>query len=94
MERAGAPAVGPAAKEAQPGPSLAGDAASNTSGEDMSESESKGKVGASKIEELEDLFPSGSKDHGGDGGARGKDDVPDDMADQQDEDLSAFPNEE
>ena len=88
---AGAPAAGRAevpavraaaeAKEAQPEPSLAGDAASGTSEEGIAESETEGKVGAGEIEELQDLFVSGSEDHGADGGAKGEDDVPADTAD-------------
>ena len=47
----------------------------------MFKSETKGEVGAGKIEELEDLFASGSEDHGGNRGAEGKGDALADMAD-------------
>ena len=73
----------------QPEPSLAGDAASGTSGEDSSESETKGNVGAA--EEQEDLFASSSKNHGGDEGAEGRDDIP---PDPEPEDIFAFPDKE
>ena len=76
MEWVEVPVVGSVAEEVQPEPSPAGDAAGSASGEDMSESETEGKAGTGKIEEPEDLFMSGSKDHGGDGGTRGKDDAP------------------
>ena len=81
--RAEVPAVGAAAEaeEAQLEPSLAGDAVGGTSKEDMSESETKDVVGAGEIEEPEDLFASSSEDHGGDGGAKGKDNTPANMAD-------------
>ena len=69
----------------QPEPSLAGDAVCGTSGEDSSELETKGKVGAG--EEQEDLFRSGSEDHGGDQGAEGKDNAP---ADPEAEGIFAF----
>ena len=94
VEQAAVPVVGVAAKEVQPEPSLVGDVAGGASGEDTSESETKGKVGAGKIEELEDLFVSGSEDHGGDGGAGAKEDKPVDTANQQQEDIPAFPDEE
>ena len=82
------------AEKAQPEPSLAGDAANSTSREDTSESETEGKVGTGEIEEQEDLFESGSKDHGGDEGSWGKDDAPADMADQQEEYIFVFLDEE
>ena len=72
MEWAAVPAVGAAAKEVQPEPSLAGDVAGGALEEDTSKSETKGEAGIGKIEELEDLFALGSKDgdnHGGDAGA-------------------------
>ena len=95
MGRMEVPAVGAAGegKEAQPEPSLVGDAASGASREDSSGSETEGEVGAGEIEEEEDLFASGSEDHGGDAGTKGKDDAPANMADQQ-EDNFAFPDKE
>ena len=61
-----APAVGAAAKEAQPEPLLASDAAGGTS--KTSESETKDEAGAREVEEEEDLFASGS-DEGADDAA-------------------------
>ena len=85
--------MGAAAEEVQPEPSLAGDASGGASREDLPELETKDKVGAGEIEEQEDLFALGSKDRGGDGGAKGKADVPANTADQQD-DIFSFSNEE
>ena len=67
------------AEEAQPEPSLVGDAAGSASGEDSSKSETKGEVVVGEIEEPEDLFVLGSEDHGGDGGTKGKDNAPANM---------------
>ena len=68
------------AKEAQQEPSLVGDTASGTSDKDAAELEAKGKVGASKMKEQEDLFASGSEEDGGDGGAKGEGIAPAGMA--------------
>ena len=67
-----------AAEEAQPEPSLAGDAAGGASDDDMSESETKDEVGAGKIEEQEDLFMSGNEDNKDDEGTGGVNDTPSD----------------
>ena len=77
-----APVVGVAAKakEVQPEPSLASDAAGGTSDKDASESETEDKAGAGEVEdEEEDLFVSSTEDDGGDEGAEGAKDTPADM---------------
>ena len=66
------PAADAAAEEAQPEPSLAGDAAGGAS--NSSDSGTEGKAGAGEVEEEEDLFASSM-----DGGA---DDAADDVAGQ------------
>ena len=60
------PAPEAAAEEAQPEPSLAGDAAGSAS--ESSDSGTGDKAGAGEVEEEEDLFASGS-DEGADGAA-------------------------
>ena len=57
------PAAGAAVEEAQPEPSLAGDAAGGAS--DSSDSGTEGEAGAGEVEEEEDLFASGT-DEGAD----------------------------
>ena len=61
------PEVDTAAEEAQPEPSLAGDAAGGAS--DSSDSGTEDKAGAGEVEEEEDLFASGTDE--GDGDAMG-----------------------
>ena len=81
----------------QPDPSFAGDMAGGASGEDTSKLENEGEAYASEIKEPEDLFKSRSKDSedkGGDRGAGGKDNAPEDTANQQDRDIFVFPDEE
>ena len=58
-----APAAGAAAEEAQPEPSLAGNAAGGAS--NTSSSETEDKAGTGEVEEEEDLFASGT-DEGAD----------------------------
>ena len=60
------PAADAAAKEAQPEPSLVGDAAGGAS--DSSDSGTEDKAGARELEEEEDVFASGT-DEGTDGAA-------------------------
>ena len=74
-ELAAAPAAGVAAEEAQPEPSLTGDAAGSASEEEMPKSETKDEADRGEIEELQDLFASScedGEDPGGDGGARAR----------------------
>ena len=65
-----APAAGAAAKEAQPEPLLAGDAAGGAS--DTSESQTEDEAGTGEVKEEEDLFASGTDE--------GTDNTPDDAA--------------
>ena len=62
--------AGAVAEEAQPEPSLAGDAAGGAS--DTCELETEDEAGAIEVEEEEDLFASGTDE--------GADDTPDDAA--------------
>ena len=69
------PAAGVAAvaKEAQPEPSLMGDAAGGTS--DTSELETEDEAGVGEVKEEEDLFASGTDEDRG-AGNKGADDAP------------------